>query len=212
MLNFTAMPFIFLLIEHTEKERGDAMIYLQMKNRVILDPGQQLYVHHVADVFSTDKQLSKQLMDMPVDCPANPGIWKIPQIHVTQCLSAASDSIIPLGPSECYVHFIPKNKQNHTHTIRSVFAFVLLLLGSMLAITWFHADVNMKEAQNTMFYLITGREAENQLLLSIPYAVGVFFGISLFYALLGKKGTISPLDIKLNDYHTTSEKAAGKTP
>lgn len=188
------------------------MIYLQMKSRVILNPGEQLRTRHVADIHSNDKEKANQLLDLPVTCPANAGIWKISQIHVLQSLSNVSDTVIPMGPAECYVHYIPEKKRNHTHVIRSAAAFFLLLIGSMLAITWFHADVNMTQAQHSLFRMITGHEVENQWLLSIPYAIGIFFGISLFYAVLGKKGTISPLDIKLNEYHTTSEKAAGKVP
>lgn len=188
------------------------MIYLQLKSRVIMNPGEQLCVRHVADVISPDKTLTKRMLDVPVPCPSSPGIWKISQIHVAQSLSEYKDTIVPMGPNECFVHYIPANKRNKTHILRSVLAFILLLIGSMLAISWFHADVNMTEAQKTLFRLITGKEVNNPLYLSVPYAVGVFFGVSLFYALLGKKGTISPLEIKLNEYHTTSEKAAGKVP
>lgn len=202
--------FSFLRI--LEPKRGDAMIYLQLKSRVILEPGKQLLIRHIADVFCDDQKNANLLLDRPVTCPSNPGIWKIPAIHVAQCLSDTSQTVVPMGPSECYVHYIPSNKRNKTHALRSVFAFILLLIGSMLAISWFHADVNMSEAQRNLFHLITGKEPVNQLSLSIPYAIGVFFGIALFYALLGKKGTISPLDIKLSEYHTSSEKAAGNTP
>lgn len=188
------------------------MIYLQLKNRVIMNPGEQLLIRHVADVLCPDNSLSKQLLATPVPCPPNPGIWKISQIHVLQCLSDIGYDVVPMGSDACYVHYVPESKQNRTHRLRSVLAFILLLTGSMLAISWFHADVNMSEAQNTLFRMVTGKEVENPLLITVPYAVGVFFGVSLFYALLGKKGTISPLDIKLHEYHTTSEKSAGKVP
>lgn len=189
------------------------MIYLQMKNRVILEPGFQLQLRHVADVFGTDSKTIAGFLDLPLDCPSTAGIWKIPAIHAASSLAeVSSDTVVPMGAAECYVHYIPKNKQNRSHIIRSVLAFVLLMLGSMLAITWFHADVNMEQAQKALYRMITGKTIESSLLLSIPYAVGVFFGISLFYALLGKKGTVSPLEIKQGEYHATSEKAAGKTP
>ena len=60
--------------------------------------------------------------------------------------------------------------------------------------------------------MITGREADNPWMIAIPYAIGVFLGVSLFYALLGKKKTVSPLEIKLEEYHQTAEKATGKMP
>lgn len=188
------------------------MIYLQMKSRVILEPGEQLKIRHVADVRGESHVQTKELLDTLLVCPSSPGIWKIPVIHVMDSLRDFVEQITPVGPPECYVHFIPRNKQNKVHLFRSVLAFILLMIGSMLAISWFHADVNMMDAQKNLYHIITGKEVKNTLLLSFPYAVGVFFGVSLFYALLGKKGAVSPLDIKLSEYHTTSEKATGKTP
>lgn len=191
------------------------MIYVQMKSRVIMEPGEGLSVHHVADVRGADHRQTRELMDVPLTCPTTPGIWKIPMIHVMESLAkqlSATEQLIPMGSSECYVHYIPKNKQNRVHLLRSSLAFLLLMIGSMLAISWFHADVNMQDAQKNLYKIITGNEIQNTLQLTIPYAVGVFFGVSLFYALLGKKGTVSPLDIKLSEYHLTSEKAVGKTP
>ena len=41
---------------------------------------------------------------------------------------------------------------------------------------------------------------------------GIFFGVALFYALLGRKGTVSPLEIKLAEYRQSAEQATGKTP
>lgn len=188
------------------------LIYLQMKSRVILSPETPLKVKHVADVYGADEKKTKELLEVKVDCPHQAGIWKISAIHAISSVAPYVESVTPLGPDACYVHLIPKEKQNGQNRIRSVFAFVVLLVGSMLAISWFQADVNMAEAQNQLFSIITGRKLENPWLISIPYAIGVFFGVALFYTLLGKKDTVSPLEIKLSEYHETSEKAVGKTP
>lgn len=190
------------------------MVYVQVKSRVILTPEETLKVQHVADVRSNSPEETKRILQMPVKCVSSPGIWKIPAIHVLETIAAAkTDGMMPLGGVEyCYVHIIPQQKQNRLHILRSVLAFFLLFFGSLLAICWFHADVNMAQAQQTMFQILTGKENAPAFMLSIPYAIGVFMGVSLFYALLGRKGTISPLDIKMNEYHTTSEQAAGKIP
>lgn len=188
------------------------MIYLQLKNRVVLLPGTPLQIRHVADVCGENSEETNALMALQLECVTTPGIWRIPAIHIAKTLSEYGPDIQILGASECFVHYIPENKQNKTHKFRSALAFILLFAGSMLAITWFHADVNMAQAQQQFFTIITGRNVSNPLLITIPYAIGVFLGVALFYALLGKKGTISPLEIKLNEYHSTSEKAIGKTP
>jgi hypothetical protein len=91
-------------------------------------------------------------------------------------------------------------------------AFLLLMAGSALAITWFHADVNMMDAQQALFRFITGHQAENEWLITGPYAAGVFFGVSLFYALLGKRRSVAPLEIKLEEYRQAAEQVSGLTP
>jgi len=185
------------------------LLYLQMKPRVTIAPGEQLLLRHIADAMDTN---GAQLMDMPIDCPQTAGVWRLPAMAAVQALAPHHPDIQIMGPSECFVHVIPKEKRNRTHVIRTVFAFLLLLIGSALAITWFHADVNMIEAQQGLYRLITGKPVSNQWLITIPYAAGVFFGVALFYSLLGKKHTVSPLEIKLGDYRKSAEQASGRAP
>ena len=185
------------------------MVYLQLKARALLSPGEQLLIRHVADAVGTE---GEKLMEMPVTCAATPGVWKLPAAAVVQAALAQCPEISMLGPPECFVHVVPQRQRNRTRPLRAAAAFVLLLVGSALAITGFHADVNMLDAQQGLFRLITGREVENQWLITVPYAVGIFFGVALFYALLGRKGTVSPLEIKLAEYRQSAEQATGKTP
>ena len=185
------------------------MLYVQLKERVTLEPGTAVRVRHVADVLQPGDE---HWMDLPVSCPQKAGVWKLPAMAVVQALSVKCPEIVMLGPPECFVHIVPEDKRNIGHTFRAALAFIFLLIGSALAITWFHADVNMLDAQQSLYRLICGHDAPNQWLITVPYAIGVFFGVALFYALLGRKGTVSPLEIKLEEYQQTTEKATGKTP
>ena len=185
------------------------LLYLQLKARAALNPGQQLLVRHVADARDTD---GADVMDLPIPCPASPGVWRLPALSVIQAVKDICPDVCVLGQAECFVHITPEGKRNRTRPLRTALAFLLLLAGSALAITWFHADVNMAQAQQTLYRLITGQEIENPWLITIPYAIGVFFGVSLFYALLGKRRTAAPLEIKLEEYRKSAEQATGLTP
>ena len=70
----------------------------------------------------------------------------------------------------------------------------------------------MLDAQQSLYKLLTGHESENIWLITIPYSIGVFLGVSLFYALIGRKGTVAPLNIKLEEYRQSVEQATGLTP
>lgn len=185
------------------------MLYLQIKGRCAVHPGEQLLVRHVADALDTD---GNKVMDLPVECAQNAGVWRLPAMAVVKAVQGAAQDITVLGEQECFVHVVPENKRNRTHLIRTILAFLLLMVGSAMAITWFHADVNMPDAQQTLYRMVTGHQAENPLYITIPYAVGIFFGVSLFYALLGKRRTVAPLDIKLEEYRKSAEQATGLTP
>ena len=185
------------------------MLYLQMKARAEKKPGEALFVRDVADALDSE---GAKVMDLPVECPQKAGVWRLPVLAVVKAVMAACPDVTVLGPAQCFVHVIPEDKRSRTRPLRTAFAFLLLMVGSALAITWFHADVNMLDAQQSLYRMLTGREAENILWITIPYSAGVFFGVSLFYALLGRKRTVAPLDIKLNEYRQSAEQATGLTP
>ena len=185
------------------------LLYLQLKSRTTLKPGEQLLVRHIADALDAR---GTQVLDLPVECTKNEGVWRLPAMALIKAVLPVCPDLTILGPSECFVHIVPENKRDRTHALRTALAFLLLTVGSALAITWFHADVNMMDAQQSLFRLITGRQAENTWLITAPYAVGVFSGVSLYYALLGRKRTVAPLEIKLEEYRQSAEQVSGLTP
>ena len=185
------------------------MLYLQCKARAAIKPGEQLLVRHVADAL--DSQGAK-VMDLPVECPGREGVWRLPAMAVVKAVVGVCPEVTVLGSAECFVHVIPDSKRNRTHILRTAFAFLVLMVGSALAITWFHADVNMMDAQQSLYRLITGHQAENAWLITVPYSIGVFFGVSMFYALLGRRRTVAPLEIKLEEYRQSAERVSGLTP
>ena len=185
------------------------MLYLQLKARTAVKPGEQLLVRHIADALDAQ---GAQVMDLPVECTKNEGVWRLPAMALIKAVIHVCPDLTVLGPSECFVHIVPENKKDRTHVLRAILAFLILMVGSALAITWFHADVNMMDAQQSLYRLITGRQAESSWLITLPYAAGVFLGVALYYALLGRRRTVAPLEIKLEEYRQSAEQASGLTP
>jgi stage V sporulation protein AA len=185
------------------------LLYLQLKARAVIKPGEQLLVRHIADALDAR---DAQVMDLPVACTKNEGVWRLPAMALVKAVIGVCPDLTVLGPAECFVHVVPESKRSRTHALRTALAFLILTVGSALAITWFHADVNMMDAQQSLYRLITGRQAENAWLITAPYAAGVFMGVSLYYALLGRKRTVAPLEIKLEEYRQSAEQVSGLTP
>ena len=185
------------------------MLYLQLKARAEIRPGEQLLLRHIADALDSE---GERVLDLPVECVKKEGVWRLPAMAAVKAVLPVTSEITLLGPAECFVHIVPKEKQNRTRPLRTALAFLILMLGSALAITWFHADVNMMDAQQSLFRLITGHQADNPWLITAPYALGVFLGVAAYYALLGRKRTVAPLDIKLEEYRQSAEQVSGLTP
>ncbi|MCZ8520599.1 MULTISPECIES: stage V sporulation protein AA [Paenibacillus] len=81
--------------------------------------------------------------------------------------------------------------------------WLLLFVGSGLAIMNFHADVSMAQVHQHIYKLLTGRESAHPLLLQIPYSVGIGLGMIVFFNHLFKKKfneEPSPLEVEMFMY------------
>lgn len=182
------------------------MIYVQMRNRAKVRPGEALTLGQIARVMGPADAAS-----LPVPCPKEPGVWKLEAITAAQVLTQryTGMDITLLGADICYVHRLAPEGRDLTRPLRTAAAFLILLLGSALGLCWFHADVNMPEAQAELFAALTGSVPKDSRLITIPYCIGVALGVAVFYALPSRKAT-TPLEVKLTEYQEDMEKTEGK--
>ena len=183
------------------------MLYVQLKERLIVKPGETIYVRDVADVIGSKQ---KDALDQPLPLQLQEGVWRIPATTVVAALLPLKEEISVLGADEIFVHATVEQSEKK-HPVRSACAFLILFFGSALAISWFHADVGMGEAQRAFVRMLSGKDVANPWWMAIPYALGVAAGVGGYYAILNRK-TVSPLDIKLQEYRSKAEKTAGRTP
>lgn len=81
--------------------------------------------------------------------------------------------------------------------------WLLLFIGSGLAIMNFHADVSMLEVHQRIYELMTGDKITHPLMLQIPYSLGIGVGMVLFFNHLFKKKfneEPSPLEVEMFMY------------
>ena len=183
------------------------MLYVQMKERLTVKPGERICVGDAADVIGT-RQSEARATVLPLKLQN--GVWRIPATTVVEALLPLEEEISVLGADEIFIH-VTAEPEGKKHPIRAACAFLILFFGSALAIGWFHADVGMGEAQRAFVHLLSGQETENPWRMAIPYAAGVALGVGGYYAMLSKRA-VSPLDIKLQEYRSKAEKTAGRTP
>ncbi|KRE98538.1 stage V sporulation protein AA [Paenibacillus sp. Soil766] len=81
--------------------------------------------------------------------------------------------------------------------------WLLLFIGSGLAIMNFHADVSMLAVHQRIYELMTGKKVDHPLILQIPYSIGIGAGMVLFFNHLFKKKfneEPSPLEVEMFMY------------
>lgn len=182
------------------------MIYIQLSNRAKVRMGQTLRLGDAAKLIAPDGTES-----LPLPCPEREGVWKLQAIDVTRAIRAAcpDEDITLMGADVCYVHRVKEKQRDLTRPLRTAAAFLILCLGSALGLAWFHSDVDMPHAQVAVYEALTGEEPRDIRLITIPYAVGVALGVSVFYALPARSAT-TPLEVKLTAYQEDMEKTEGK--
>ena len=182
------------------------MIYVQLQNRAKVEMGQPLHLGAAARIIGP-----KGAQDIRLPCPDQQGVWKLEAILVTQALQAKypQEAITLLGADICYVHRVKATHRDPMKPLRTAAAFLILSLGGALGLCWFHADVNMPQAQYALFEAVTGEAVPDARLITIPYAVGVALGVAVFYALPSRKAT-TPLEVKLTEYQEDMEKTEGR--
>ena len=129
------------------------MIYVQLRARVKLAQGETLHVADAAKVLGSEKAGHCSLF-----CPTAPGVYTLDAIAVAKALKKVfpQEDISLIGADVCYVHRIKARGKDFLRPVRTAAALLILLLGSALGLTWFHADVNMPQAQADVYAAIPG--------------------------------------------------------
>ena len=182
------------------------MIYVQLSSRAKLEMGQTLHIRDIARIIGP-----KAADQLPLPCPKEQGIWKLTALHVTQALQRAypQESLTLMGADICYVHRVKALHRDLSRPLRTAAVFLILLLGSTLGLCWFHADVNMPQAQYAVYEALTGEPPQEPRQITIPYAIGVALGVAVFYALPSRKAT-TPLEVKLTEYQADMEQTEAR--
>ena len=173
------------------------MIYIRMKPKAECAAKGEITVADIADVLC---DASADVNGLSVPLPQRPGVYATDAMDVVQSVKRAypKESIVLLGTSSGLL-IRRAQKRVRFAKLRKTLAFLILLIGSALAIMWFHADVNMLGAQRELYTRLTGRTQPGAWLLAVPYALGVGLGAAISFSLFGKR-RVSPMDVKLSEY------------
>lgn len=179
----------------------DKKMYIRLRHRLQVKPKDTVVLRQISQFIvhpALERSLSKLLVH-----EISPQDQHLVVIDIMRVIDLIREfdpdlEVESFGPTQTIVEIVhpPKSPQ----FLLVLFVWLLLFVGSGLAIMNFHEDVSMLAVHQKIFKMITGEEQEHPLLLQIPYSVGIGIGMILFFNHLFKKRLNeepSPLEVEM---------------
>ncbi|TCS84085.1 stage V sporulation protein AA [Tepidibacillus fermentans] len=177
-------------------------IYLRFRNRHYAKPDDLILLKDIAQIVAP-KELENKIKELPIHqiTPEDQHLVVIDMMKVVKIIKQNFEvDVRNIGQPEIIVEILTKLMLKKPNLIAVLFVWILLFVGSGVAIMNFHHDVSMQEVHKRLYYLITGIEKERPLLLQIPYSFGIGLGMILFFNHVFKKKINeepSPLEVEM---------------
>ncbi|SHN20354.1 stage V sporulation protein AA [Gracilibacillus kekensis] len=182
----------------------DEKVYLRLKKKISVDSNQLLRLGDISYLTGNISYLNKV---------ENLKIYQITEadknvsvIDGFQLLTTLVDTypfltVELVGANQVIVEI--KKNQKKANVLLILIIWLLLCIGSAMAIMNFHYDVSMEEVHKGLYYLLTGDQIEKPLWIQIPYSIGLGLGMILFFNHIFKKRfneEPSPLEVEMFNY------------
>ncbi|MGG4414114.1 stage V sporulation protein AA [Brevibacillus agri] len=179
-------------------------LFLRLRKRLAVKPEAMITLGDICQLFWDGKR-EDALKRMPIYQvkPTDGNLIVIDIMQVIQRVRSVYPEVeleIQGAPQIIVEALNPRKKAN---PVLVALVWLLLFIGSGLAIMNFHTDVSMREVHERIFYLITGEQSKQPLWLQIPYSIGIGMGMILFFNHIFEKKINeepSPLEVELFMY------------
>lgn len=179
-------------------------VYIRLRKRMSVRRGEAIRLGRIAQLLvepEYEETLRQLLLHQPNEREGN--IVLIDMMLIVEKIKQLYPKlqIEHYGEPHCLVEVCEESKAPNAVLI--VIVWLLLFVGSGLAIMNFHADVSMAEVHRRIYQLLTGKYVQHPLLLQIPYSIGIGVGMIVFFNHLFKKKfneEPSPLEVEMFMY------------
>ncbi|GED01094.1 stage V sporulation protein AA [Bacillus atrophaeus] len=179
-------------------------IFIRLRHRVLAHPGDIITVGHTAQIEG-QHQLKKRLSALPLYqvSKKDKNIVILDIIKVLKAIHKTDPTldVQTVGGAETIVEI--QYKKRRLSGVLFIGVWMLLFIGSCLAIMNFHEDVSMRDVHIALYEMITGERNEYPYLLQIPYSIGLGLGMIIFFNHVFKKRLNeepSPLEVEMFNY------------
>lgn len=182
----------------------ESAVYIRMRQKVQVVLQQPVTLGCIAQIVASPT-LTKKLEDIVIHQvkPEDKQLIVIDVIKVVRKIRETFPNcdVQTIGPAQSILEIQFKKKK--MYPVYFVLVWLLLFIGSALAIMNFHEDVSMQVVHQKIYYMITGTYNSQPLMLQIPYSLGLGVGMIIFFNHLFKKRLNeepSPLEVEMFKY------------
>ena len=176
------------------------VVYLRLKKKVRISPGQKLLLGDLAQVLADESVMSVTRLEV---CQPSLEEGNLVVIDVLDLIALIRRfhpelDVRHVGPAQTIIELEVRRRIPSAVWVAMI--WFLLFVGSGLALMNFHTDVSMKAVHQRLHYLVTGKHEERPLILQIPYSLGIGIGMILFFNHLFKRrfnDEPSPLELEM---------------
>ncbi len=185
-------------------------IYVKPMKKAIVAGRTDILVQDVAEVLA-DRNTMDAINALKL-FSADPDARRCYLVSVTDIIKCIkkkypNDTVNNVGEMDTLVEYAPtKSKDNPWFKwLKVAFVCLVLFAGSATAIMSFYSDAQLYEVFKNSHKMIFGWENERPYILQIPYAIGLAFGIIMFFNhFMGRKITNdpTPIEVQISIYET----------
>ncbi|MGG1515204.1 stage V sporulation protein AA [Paenibacillus oryzisoli] len=180
------------------------VMYIRLRRKACVRKGQVVKLGHIAQLIVDpvyEKALQELIIHQPQQADGNRVLLDMMLIISKVRALFPELQIEHYGEPHVLLEITTDNRKANPVLIGVV--WLLLFIGSGLAIMNFHADVSMLDVHQRIYELMTGEKVKHPLMLQIPYSLGIGVGMVLFFNHLFKKKfneEPSPLEVEMFMY------------
>ncbi|WP_058307529.1 stage V sporulation protein AA [Gracilibacillus massiliensis] len=182
----------------------DEKVYLRLKKKISVESNQLLRLGDISYLTGNINYLNKvESLKIYQITEADKNVSVIDGFQLLSTLVDAYPflTVELVGANQVIVD-IKKNQKKANFGLILII-WLLLCIGSAMAIMNFHYDVSMEEVHQGLYYLLTGDKEDKPLWIQIPYSIGLGLGMILFFNHIFKKRfneEPSPLEVEMFNY------------
>lgn len=159
---------------------------------------------YIGDIYFVYPKNYEEIINNIIIRDYKENISKYDVIHLGEVIEA-----IKIAVPKIHINFLKKDdviiyfktmKKDRTKYFRVGVVSIVVMMGSIMGIMNFHADVNMSQSQSKMVGAITNDTDRYLPYFQIPYSLGIGLGVALFFNKVVptySKDEPSPLDLRM---------------